>query len=198
MAKELNKIIVLLCLILCFASPAYADSYSVWNECVSEEVSLDVAPAAAFAIASDEGATATPYTVSYTVYDDGMISSTYVDYARGLLQFVKPFDDYVFARTGQYEYIFAHGDWDDDFSGEATVYQITTSNYNNSYSYDSFTDSNFNLSVGDGLVYSSIAPYPSLTGADYTHGILLLSAFALCMIFIGWIAKHAFMSFGWL
>lgn len=192
--EKVNKIIALVFLICLLPCSALASSYTVYTDTVENEQEYLIAPVGGIATASDDGATA--YAVNYTVYDDGMISSTYTDYARGLLQYVKANEDYVFARTGQYEYIFAHGDWDGDFAGEATIYEITTSNYNNTYSYDSFTDSNFRLSVGDGLVYSSIAPYPSLTGTDFTYGINLFLAFALCLIFCCWIIKHAFLSFG--
>lgn len=192
--EKVNKIIALVFLICLFPCSALAASYSVYTDYVEDEQEYIIAPIGGIATASDDGATA--YAVNYTVYDDGMISETYANYARGLLQYVKPGDDYVFARTGQYEYIFAHGDWDGDFSGEATIYEITLSNYNNTYSYYTFTDSNFRLSVGDGLVYSSIAPYPSLTGTDFTYGINLFLAFALCLTFCCWLIKHAFLSFG--
>lgn len=192
--EKINKILLLVFLICISASPALAASYTVFDEPIEIEQQYLIAPAGGIATASDDGATA--YTVNYTVYDDGMIADQYANYARGLLQYVKPNEDYVFARTGQYQYIFAHGDWDGGFSGEATIYEFTVSNYNTAYSYDSFTDSNFRLSVGDGLVYSSLAPYPSLTGSDFTYGINLFLAFSLCLIFCIWIMKHAFLSFG--
>ena len=192
--EKVNKIIALVFLICLLPSTALAASYSVYTDTVEVDQEMTVAPIGGIATASDDGAAA--YTVNYTVYDDGMIADQYANYARGLLQYVKPNEDYVFARTGQYEYIFAHGDWDGDFSGEATIYEITIANYNTAYSYDTFTDSNFNLSVGSGLVYSSIAPYPSLTGSDFTYGINLFLAFALCLIFCCWMIKHAFLSFG--
>lgn len=192
--EKVNKILALVFLICIFPCSALASTYSVYTESTELNQEMLLAPADGIATASDDGAAA--YTVNYTVYDDGMISDTYANYARGLLQYVKATEDYVFARTGQYEYIFAHGDWDGDFSGEATIYQINVSNYNTNYSYDTFTDSNFSLSVGSGLVYSSIAPYPSLTGSDFTYGINLFLAFALCLMFVMFIIKHAFLSFG--
>lgn len=193
--EKINKLIFLVFLICSIASPASAASYSVYTDYVDEQQELLIAPADAIATASDDGAAVTPYALSYSVYDDGMISSSYVDYARGFLQYVKPGEDYVFARTGQYEYIFAHGDWDGGFSGEATIYKITVSNYNTNYGFTSFTDSNFSLSPGSGLFYSSVAPYPSLTGSDFSYGIYFVSAFTVCIIFGLWFFKHAFLSF---
>lgn len=198
MEKMKNWIVMfLVCLIcICSAAPAFAESYAVYNDVSVEEIELQAAPADAIATASDDGAAASPYTISYSVYDDGMISSTYLEYARGLVVRCGLYEDYVFARTGQYEYIFAHGDWENDFSGEACIHQFTVSNYNTGYSYDVFTDSNFSLSVGDGLVYSSLPDYPSLHSPVVSNDVSILLVCAVGVLFMTWLAKMAFHSLG--
>ena len=127
---------------------------------------------------------------SEAVYDDGMISSTYLDMARGLVKYVPFGQDYVFARIGQYEYIFAVGDFAEGFSGSAEVWSLITANYNNNYSFSHYTDGSFSLSVGNGLVYSSVAPYPSLEGVDYSYALFFVSAFALCLFAVWSIIRN--------
>lgn len=118
---------------------------------------------------------------SSVVYDEGTISTTYLEIARGLVKYVPFGEDYVFARTGQYEYIFAVGDFSQGFSGSAEVWKIVTGGYNSNYSFIHYTDSSFSLSVGSGLIYSSVSPYPSLEGVNFSHALLFVSAFCLCM-----------------
>lgn len=127
---------------------------------------------------------------SSVVYDEGTISSTYLDIAKGFLKYVPFGEDYVFARTGQYEYIFAVGDFENGFNGTAEIWRLTVGGYNSSYSFYNYIDSSFSLSVGDGLVYSSVSPYPSLEGVDYSYALLFVSAFALCLFGVWTIIRH--------
>ena len=131
----------------------------------------------------------------YPVYDDGLISGTYLDWAKGMLERVPINADYVFARTGQYEYIFAHGQLSDTFNSEGNLIEVYSLNLGRSgaaYTYTHFTDSSFSLQVGGGLVYSSIAPYPTLTGSDFSYQFNFLIPFVLCVGFGVWLFGHLF------
>lgn len=128
----------------------------------------------------------------YGVYDSGVPSDTYIAWARGLIKEVPFTDDYVFFRSGQYSYTFAYGDFDDGFAGSAHVYQIILpSNYNDGYEFVDFIDSSFSLSVGNGLVYSSLDGYPSLF-VDYSYYIFFLLVLFLATVFGCFIARLAF------
>lgn len=197
-----KKLIFFVFFLFCFVcSPAYA-----WDVYVGEDVPVNdsfqlVAPDGSVANGSTEGATTESilgYEImpmsNYTQYIDGFPSSSYIDWAKGFLPYVKPTEDYVFARTGQYQYIMAIGDFENGFSGSATVHVLNLAQYNNQYSYIIYDDENFVLNVGQGLVYSSVAPYPTLTAEDFSGSLLFLGAFIICFLFVSWIASHAFMS----
>lgn len=207
MAKKL--ILVFFCIFWLCPVIAMADDYVVYQgEEFVEFESEDVAPADSVDLwSADAGATTTSSYVyfepfepmpaaTYPVLDDGMISNTYLDWARGMLVYLIPGQDYVFARTGQYQYIFAIGDFKDGFKGFANVYQLNLARSGSTYSYVHVVDSNFNLTVSNRLVYASVAPYPSLTGTDFSFAIFYLSAFVICLIFVFWLVRHAFMPFG--
>lgn len=197
-----KKLILVVALLFLSCSPAWADSYSCWmGEEGGEEMIEDVVvPAEAMPDGSDEGTTTSAIEwdimpmSSYTDYVDGMISSTYLDIAKGMVKHVPFTDNYVFARVGQYRYIFAYGDFSEGFSGSANVYTLTTAYSGNTYSWSHTFDSNFNLSVGNGLVYSDLSPYPTLSGSDYSLDIKFFCAFLVCLVFMLWIARLCFLS----
>lgn len=197
-----KKLIFAICLLFLLSTPAYADDYTCWLGEAGEEYTGEfVAPAQADSESTASGATTpsiiewtiTPYS-SYTEYIDGMISTTYLDIAKGMLKHVTFGNDYVFARVGQYRYIFAYGDFSEGFSGSANVYILTTAYSGNTYSWNHVYDTDFNLSVGNGLVYSNLQPYPTLSGSDYTDYIVFAIAFTMCMLFVTMIAKLCFES----
>ena len=197
-----KKLILAICLVFLLSYPAYAEDYTCWMGEAGEEYEGEfVSPAQAESESSASGETTpsaiewiiTPYT-SYTDYVDGMISSTYLDIAKGMIKHVAFGDDYVFARVGQYRYIFAYGDFGEGFTGTANVYTLTTAYSGNTYSWNHTFDSDFNLSVGNGLVYSNLQPYPTLSGADYTDYIVFAIAFVICLAFMIMIAKLCFES----
>lgn len=179
--------IVIYSFILMLPSMAYAES--VYTESTIDVIAVDEETVTLYADETEpvdgESVQASSQDIavysSSVVYDEGTISSTYVDIARGLVKYVPFSKDYVFARTGQYEYIFAIGDFESGFSGSAEVWKITTGTYNSNYSFSHYTDSSFFLSTGSGLVYSSVSPYPSLEGVNFSYALLFVSAFALCM-----------------
>lgn len=130
---------------------------------------------------------------AYSAYNEGNISTTYITIYRDISVKVSPFDDYVFSRTGQYEYIMAVGDLtlsNNSFrsNGSVEVYRITTgqNNYNSTYQYSITTESSFSLSAGNELVYSNLGSYPDLIErtAFYEISALLLMLVALCMYLI--------------
>ncbi len=176
--------IVIYSLILMLPSMAFAEE--VYTESTIEVIAVDEETVTLYADQADadgESVQSSDITVysSSVVYDQGTISSTYVDIAKGLVKYVPFGQDYVFARTGQYEYIFAVGDFETGFSGTAEVWKIIVGGYNTNYSFTHYTDSAFSLSVGNGMIYSSVAPYPSLEGVDFSYALVFVSAFALCM-----------------
>lgn len=218
-----KKLIVCLIFFLMVPSVALADVYQVYKggllydeqESVgtddAEQGSGDSQPEYMVVAGegSDSGAALEPATTTdsaitfsqnspraiYPVYDDGLISGTYLDWAKGMLERVPIDSDYVFARTGQYEYIFACGKLSDTFNSEGNlieVYSLNLGRSGSTYTYTHFTDSSFSLQVGGGLVYSSIAPYPTLTGSDFSYQFNFLIPFALCVGFGIWLFSHLF------
>lgn len=101
-----------------------------------------------------------------SVYD-GNISTTYITIFRDIATNLGIGDDYVFFRSGQYEYQMYSGKLtysNGNFSGSnLTIYTIDTnsSNYNNYYQY-SVTTGSLTLSPGDALIYSNLGHYPDL------------------------------------
>lgn len=192
--EKIRKIVFMLIFILALPNMALAES--VYTDSTLDVFAVDentVTVYADMANADGETVTASSDIVVYSssvVYDEGTISSTYLDIAKGLLKYVPFGEDYVFARTGQYEYLFAVGDFENGFYGTAEVWRLTVGGYNSSYSFDNYTDTAFSLSVNDGLVYSSISPYPSLEGVDYSYALLFVSAFALCLFGVWTIIRY--------
>lgn len=186
MAK-VRKIFVVLCMFFSLSVPAFADD--VYTESTLDVIAVDESTVMLYADQADtadgESVTASPSEIavysSSVVYDDGAISSTYLELARGLVKYVPFSKDYVFARVGQYEYVFAVGDFTEGFSGTADVWRYVVGGYNSNYSFTHTPSTSFSLSVGDGLVYSSVAPYPSLEGVNFSYAIVFITAFAVCL-----------------
>ena len=126
----------------------------------------------------------------------GTISSTYTDYAKQILTKCPPFQDYVFFRSGQYEYTLVCGedltlnvDTFVGFNVEAfkITYHTSTSGYGGTSYYTVTGESiaSFNLDTNNELVYSSLGSFPTLTErGDFieTLTLLLLVIVALCML----------------
>lgn len=134
---------------------------------------------------------AVPLSASAAEVYDGTISTTYITIFRDIVGKVKLDDDYVFYRSGQYEYTMIAGDItyeNGTFSAdEAASYVLTTNNsYNSTYQYSVGTVSFWTLSPGSGLVYSSLGDYPDLQepGDKYSVTILFVLCVALCMSLI--------------
>ena len=124
---------------------------------------------------------------AYTVYD-GNISSTYTAIFRDLLSKNGINDDYLFFRSGQYDYVLLIGDLeyaDGVFTGEeAKEYKIVTNtNYNSSYEYTVSDVRSVNLVPGSSLLYSNLGDYPDLIGLDqyFSFAQLVMIVICICM-----------------
>lgn len=120
-------------------------------------------------------------TFAYSIYSEGNISSTYTTIFEDIVQGLSSSDDYVFWRSGQYEYTMITGNlelYGSTFSSPdlVTEYSITTgTGYNSYYTYTVTEDiSAFTLNSENYLVYSNLGNYPILIerGALYEYSTL--------------------------
>lgn len=132
-----------------------------------------------------------PYT-NYPTYEDGFPADQYVLWASRFLNKVGLMEHYVFARTGQYQYIMAIGDIDSAFTGSATVYVLNLARSGYDYSYLVYEDSSFSLTRGQALVYSSYDGFPSLPGYDRSVDLLFLSSLVIMCGLGVWLARLVF------
>ncbi len=122
---------------------------------------------------------------------DGSISTTYITIFRDIATKIGPADDYVFFRSGQYEYQMYVGDLtyeNDSFTGTGLkVYTISTagSGYSNAYTYD-WSTSDLELAPGTALIYSNLGEFPDLIErSDYlAYSQILLLFIGLCIVLL--------------
>lgn len=110
---------------------------------------------------------ALPLAASAASIYDGNISTTYVTFFRDMAAKLPIGTDYVFFRSGQYEYSMVAGDlsWDGSmFSGEDLTQYIMTTNtgYNSTYQFGTVSLDTFSLATGGALVYSNLGSFPDL------------------------------------
>lgn len=135
---------------------------------------------------------AVPATASaYSVYTEGNISSSYTTIFRDLIGQKQISDDYLFFRSGQYEYVLLIGDLeyqDGVFLGDAaTEYKIVTATgYSSDYTYTVQEVTDVSLVPGTSLVYSNLGQYPELQEpTDYLlFSQVLLMFIYLCLILL--------------
>lgn len=134
---------------------------------------------------------AEPLSASAASVYDGTISTTYITVFRDIASKLGPLDEYVFYRSGQYQYTMIAGEitWDGSTfaADEASSYVLDySSTYNSSYSYDTGTVAGWTLTPGNALVYSSLGDYPDLIerGDKYEMATLFVLCVALCMSLI--------------
>lgn len=136
---------------------------------------------------------AVPATASAAEYYpyDGSISSSYTTIFQGIVGKIDLTSDYVFFRSGQYEYMLVEGDltYDSSFSGTAcTAYRISTNTgtYNNGYVFSQETLESFDLYPGSALVYSNLGPFPDLIDRSvfYSFATLVLLFICMCLYLI--------------
>ena len=134
---------------------------------------------------------AVPLTASAAEIYDGNISSSYTTIFKDIAnKGVSVNEDYVFFRSGQYDYTLAVGDFTFEngvFSadGSTRLYIINnnSSSYNSAYEYTVSSNSAFSLTVSNQLIYSNHVNYPDLIESSNYYEIatlVLLIAF-VCM-----------------
>lgn len=132
----------------------------------------------------------TPPALAYSSYDDGNISTSVLAYYEDMQNNIGIDENYVISRVGQYDYIMAVGDLkfeNGSFNcSNARIYEISTgSGYNSTYVFDVRNESQFNLSVGDNIVYSNLGDYPDIIQKgviyDYLQTFTLL-IIGICML----------------
>lgn len=128
---------------------------------------------------------------AYSVYADGLPSSTYTDLFADVLNNCSSNADYVFFRGGQYEYYMAVGDLtylSGSFRGSnVTVYKLQTySSYSSSnYTFTSSTVSSFSLSSDNRVVYSNLGAFPNFIERNETYEyttLYILVVVCLCLL----------------
>lgn len=128
------------------------------------------------------------------VYKEGNISTTYVTYFEDILGKVSPLDDYVFFRSGQYDYTMVVGDL--LFSGSQfvavgecvvyTIFQGSGSGYSNTYQFNTTVSNAFTLNADNALVYSNLGEFPDLIErGDYLETALLLLVLVIVFMSLG-------------
>lgn len=135
---------------------------------------------------------------AYTAYD-GTPSTTYIEYFRDVLAKFPASADYVAFRSGQYEYILAVGELDENGNviravGEVDICVISTngSNYSNSYSIGFRKETGFTLTAGDEIIYTNLGLYPSLV--ERNEVINYATLFVLCACAVACVLRGVF---GW-
>lgn len=108
-------------------------------------------------------------TVQASVYDDGNISNTYTQIFQDVLDGLSPMDDYLFYRSGNYEYRMYVGDLEctgTTFTGsnlDLYVLSYSQSGYTSSvYNYQQYSNQSLSVNCGSLLVYSNLGGYPTL------------------------------------
>lgn len=137
---------------------------------------------------------AVPIQASAAEVYEGNISTSYVSIFEDIAEKkVGLFDDYVFYRSGQYDYQMVVGqlalsDNQITSDGSIQIYTISTNNanYNNIYEYSVTSGSAFSLTPNTNLIYSNLGDYPDLIERSnyYAVATLLVMLIALCIFFV--------------
>lgn len=125
---------------------------------------------------------------AYSIYQ-GNISTTQLTYFKDIANNLMPNDEYVFFRSGQYDYTMIVGDLDYSngvFSLVSDVgkdYTITQSdNYNSTYEYVVSDINEFNLVYTNELIYSNLGEFPELIERGTQYETLILVAIFVIII----------------
>ncbi len=126
-------------------------------------------------------------------YTEGNISTTYVTYFQDILAKSSITDDYVFFRSGQYEYkmyvgdiTFENGIFSSDSSCRSFTIGTSSSGYNQTYTFSSSEIGSFSLTTNNALIYSNLGSYPDLIerGEYIETASLLLILVIVCMYLV--------------
>lgn len=131
---------------------------------------------------------AQPLTASAVSPYEGNISTTYITIFRDIATKIPLNADYVFFRSGQYDYTMVVGDFDDTGNAitsgsEVTIYTISTnSGYNSIYDYSVSIQTGYTITPGSALIYSNLGNYPDLIerNDNYALATLLLLLVGIC------------------
>lgn len=127
---------------------------------------------------------------THSVYTEGNISTTYVQYFKDILSGANIKDNYVAFRSGQYEYTMVVGDLEYSngtisLNETGTEYTFTQSgNYNAQYKYNTNEITNFSVSVGDSIIYSDVGQFPHLIERGVHIETLTLVLFSAMCVFV--------------
>lgn len=135
---------------------------------------------------------------AYSVYDQGNVSTTYVQYYEDIVDKLTPNQSYVMWRNGQNEYCLYYSEtlkyntiFSDNNNG-TLVRLYTSGNYNSTYNFDSGVISGFELNPNSVMVYSNLGYYPSLNESSevYLYALLVFSGVIGCCLLIRPIFKY--------
>lgn len=134
---------------------------------------------------------------SYTIYEGGNISSTYITYFEDIVAGIPFGHHYVAFRSDQYNYVLITGDLKYDsngnftLAGTGTAYTYGTnsgSGYSSIYTYKVEELTSLSLKWTDEIIYSDLGDFPMLTdrGSNYEMlNTLLLIIALLSIVFRG-------------
>lgn len=138
------------------------------------------------------------FAATHSVYTEGNLSTTYVQYFKDILSGANINDDYIAFRSGQYSYTMVVGDL--DISGDTVslkdsgvIYTFTQSgNYNSTYSFNYSNINQFSVNVGDNIIYSNVGHYPHLIERSaHIETLTLVLLSAMCVfVLVTRIFKH--------
>lgn len=130
---------------------------------------------------------------AYSVYEQGNISTSYVQYYEDIVDKFTPNTSYVMWRNGQNEYCLYHSETlklsatNFNDNGNGTLVRLYSSgNYNSTYEYESTQISGFSLNANNIMVYSNLGDYPSLNESSevYLYALLVVSIVFGCCVLI--------------
>lgn len=128
---------------------------------------------------------------THTVYTDGNMSTTYVQYFKDILSKVNINDNYVAFRSGQYEYTMVVGEL--DYSGNTITLKDTgteyifsqSGNYNSVYKYNTNETNNFSVTISDNIIYSDVGDFPQLIErGTQIETLTLVVLVAVCVFYV--------------
>lgn len=129
---------------------------------------------------------AVPLAASAATVYEGNISTTYITIFRDVASKLPIGTDYVFFRSGQYEYLLVAGNltWSGSmFTGSDVTQYILTfdGNYNSTYEFGTVALDTFSLAPGSTLVYSNLGDFPDLYERnDYNETAAVFALALMC------------------
>lgn len=119
------------------------------------------------------------------VYEEGGIGTTYTTYFQDILDGYTVPQDYVYFRSGQYQYYLVVGDLElngSTFTADEYDYYLITSSsgYGQNYlTLNSGSSTDLVLDVGEHLVYSNLGHFPVLIERGETYDFAILTVLVI-------------------